>query len=281
MSQRLGRFFRSAVAVGLLVVAGRSAAQTDLPVAELDPHFKGGREGHAYTLAMLELGMRMGAATTAALRDDQPRALAALKAFREQNAAVSRLVPSWKDQFRDTAITELEKAVAANADPSTRRKIVERIEKSCTSCHARYMIPVQARYRWGDFASASVPDSAGNDVSFHQLMLDLANSLGAVRGDVEAGQLAEAQAAYKQLAERFGMMELLCVNCHDQPRQYFIDATVKGRIFKIGGMLRRGEARVAEYAPLFKDINEQSCLPCHQVHMPAAFQQAFQRDSKR
>lgn len=280
MSRRLGRLVCSAVAVGLLAVAGRGAAQVDLPVAELDPLFKGGRGGHAYTLAMLELGMRMGAATTAALRDDPKRALAALKSFREHHASVARMVPSWKDQFRESAIADLENAVTAKADAATRKRLAERIERTCTSCHARYMFPVQARYRWGDFSTATVPDEKGGSLSFHQLMLDLANGLGAVRGDVEAGLLDEAQAAYRQFADRFGSMEQACVNCHDQPRQYFIDASVKGRIYKIGGLLRRGERNVAEYAPLFKDINEQSCLPCHQVHMPAAFQQAVLREGK-
>jgi hypothetical protein len=28
-------------------------------------------------------------------------------------------------------------------------------------------------------------------------------------------------------------------------------------------------------------VNEMSCLPCHQVHMPAAFQQEYLRESKR
>jgi hypothetical protein len=279
MARKLGRSLRAGFAVGLLFVAARVSAQTDLPVAELDPHFQGGREGHAYTLAMLELGMRMGAATTAALRDDRERALAAVKSFREQYVAVGKMVPSWRDQFRDTAITELEAALNAKADVAARRKIVTRIEKSCTSCHARYMFPVQARYRWGNFANASVSGEQGG-LRFHQLMLDLANSLGAVRGDVEAGQLANAQIAYKQLLDRFNTMEQLCQNCHDQPRQYFIDQAVKGRILKMGGLLRRGETRVSEYAHLFKDINEMSCLPCHQVHMPAAFQQAFMKDVK-
>jgi hypothetical protein len=271
------RSVRLGLAVGFLAVATRGAAQVDLPVAELDPHFRGGREGHAYTLAMLELGMRMGAATTAALRDDRERALAALKSFREHHAAVAKLVPSWKEQFRGSAIAELEAAVAAKADLATRRKIVTRIEQSCTNCHARHMFPVQARYRWGNFAAASVPGEEGV-LTFHQLMLDLANSLGALRGDVEAGQLAEAMVAYKTLTDRFNTMEQLCVSCHDQPRQYFIDQAVKSRILRIGGLLRQGEKRTAEYAQSFKDINQMSCLPCHQVHMPAAFQQAFLRD---
>lgn len=280
MSRDLGKSFRAGFTVGLLLLAARGSAQTELPVAELDPHFQGGREGHAYTLAMLELGMRMGAATTAALRDDRERALAALKSFHAQHTAVAKMVPSWKDQFRDSAIVELEAAVTARADVATRRKIVMRVEKSCTTCHARFMFPVQSRYRWGNFASASVPGEQGG-LSFHQLMLDLANSLGAVRGDVEAGQLANAQVAFKQLMDRFNTMEQLCVNCHDQPREYFIDKNVKARLFKMGGLLRRGETRVAEYSSLFKDINEMSCLPCHQVHMPAAFQQAVIREGKQ
>ncbi len=279
MAQALGTFVRCGLTIGLVAVAGRGAAQSELPVTELDPHFRGGREGHAYTLAMLELGMRMGAATTAALRDDRDRALAALKSFREQQVAVAKLVPSWTGLFRASAVTELEAAVAAKADVATRRKLVNRIEQSCTSCHARYMFPVQARYRWGTFENASVSDGKGN-LTFHQLMLDLANSLGAVRGDVEAGQLAEAQAAFTKLVDRFNSMEQLCVNCHDRPREYFIDRNVKGRILKLGGLLRRGETRTAEYAPLFKDINEMSCLPCHQVHMPAAYQQAYLREGR-
>jgi hypothetical protein len=269
------------VSTGLLLAAGAARAQSDLPIAELDPLFKGGKEGQAYTHGMLELGMRMGAATTAALRDDREQARAALKRFRDQLAKVSAMVPAWKGQFKAAIVDELEAAVTAKADLASRRKIVARLEKSCTACHARYMFPVQARYKWGDFSSASVSTDKGESLSFHQVMLDLANSIGAVRGEVEAGQIAQAQVAYKQLTERFGMMEQLCANCHDQPRQYFIDQTVKGRLFKVGGLLRRGETRTAEYLPLFSDINEMSCLPCHQVHMPAAFQQEFLREGKR
>jgi hypothetical protein len=280
MPRLLGPSLRAAfAALALLLLATRAAAETELPVSELDPLFQGGREGHAYTLAMLELGMRMGAANTAALRDDRDRAIAAVKSFREQYVIVAKMVPSWKNHFRDAPISELENAVSQKAEVAARRSIVTRIENSCTACHAKYMFPVQARYRWGSFANASLPGDQGG-LRFHQIMLDLSNNLGTVRADVEAGQLAEAQVAYKQLLSRFNTMEQLCTSCHDQPRQYFIDQTVKGRLLKMGGLLRRGENRVSEYLYLFKDINEMSCLPCHQVHMPAAFQQAFMREGK-
>jgi hypothetical protein len=260
--------------------AAAAPGDAAIPVAELDPYFKGGKEGHAYTLAMLELGMRTGAATTAALRNDPERAKASLKALREQMVKVGAMVPSWKAYFATGAIDELDKAVASKADVAARRKIVNRLENSCTSCHAKYMFLVQAQYRWGSFADAAIATDKG-DLSFHQVMLDLASDLGAVRGDVSAGQLPEARAAYTRLMERFSMMEQLCANCHDQPRQYFIDSSVKARLFKVGGLLRRGETQVSEYTPLFNDVNEMSCLPCHQVHMPAAFQQRNALEAKK
>ncbi len=255
-------------------------AEEEIPTAELDPHYKGGKGNHAYTRAMLELGMRMGAATTAALRNDPDRAKAALKSFREQQAKVAAMVPSWKGHFPAGPIDELTNAVTAKSDVAVRREIVTRIEKTCTACHARFMFPVQARYRWGDFASAKTQTDNG-ELTFHQLMLDLASGLGAVRADVAAGQVKEALSAYGTLRDRFVSMELLCGNCHEQPRQYFVDINVKQRLLKMGGLLRRGVNRPAEYAPLFNDINEMSCLPCHQVHMPAAFLQMAGQRGKR
>jgi hypothetical protein len=132
-----------------------------IPAAELDPGFKGGKEGHAYKLAMLELGMRTGAATTAALRDDPGRARAELRSLREQMSKAAAMVPSWKPHFRTTVIDELESAVTAKADVATRRKIVSRLESSCTACHARFTFQVQAQYRWGSLADAVVTAESG------------------------------------------------------------------------------------------------------------------------
>jgi hypothetical protein len=269
--------------LGIAAWAGSAMAapgDAGIPVAELDPHFRGGREGHAYTLAMLELGMRTGAATTAVLRNDPEQARAALKTLREQMNKVGAMVPSWKSYFGTGILDELDRAVSSRADLAARRKLVTKLEGSCTNCHARFMFQVQAQYRWGSFADAVVTSDSGT-ISFHQVMLDLATDLGAVRADVQAGQLAEANAVYKRLMERFGMMEQLCANCHDQPRQYFIDSAVKARLFKIGGLLRRGDTNVASYTPLFNDVNEMSCLPCHQVHMPAAFAQRNALEGKK
>ncbi len=72
-------------------------------------------------------------------------------------------------------------------------------------------------------------------------------------------------------------MELACVSCHAQPREYFIDSRVKGRLLRIGGLLHKGSEKVADYNALLNEINEMSCFPCHRVHMPAAYVQEYSR----
>jgi hypothetical protein len=141
------------------------------------------------------------------------------------------------------------------------------------------MFPVQARYRWGQFADVEV-SSKETDVILHEIMLDLANGLGAVRSDVDAGDFDAAKNQYSVVRERFEMMEVACEHCHDVSREYFIDSRVKGRLLKLGGMLRKGSKKVGDYDLLLNEINEMSCFPCHQVHMPAAYLQEYWRRNK-
>jgi cytochrome c556 len=258
-----------------LVVAADLPMQTSLPTAELDEHYLGVKKLDSYTFAMLELGIRLGAAVEASLGDGGDHAAAAVARFREQYQTVRDLVPAWRSHFSVKAIDELEAAVAKGADRATVRRLVDVVERDCTACHVQYMVPVQARYRWGRFAEINVDGDSGRSLDFHTIMVDLSNGLGALRGDVERGNVAAATAHYERVKERFTMMELACSACHEEPREYFIDARVKARLLKIGGLLRKGASDPAVYSSELNGIYELSCLPCHQVHMPAAFLQQY------
>ncbi len=272
------------VAVAAVFVSIAQAAdvpiQTSIPTNELDQHFVGVTKQKSYTYAMLELGIRMGAATSAAMGDDPASAEAALNSFTEQYKLVAGLVPSWRKHFDENEISQLAKAVAKGRNKAARKIIITRIEDSCTRCHASYLIPVQARYRWGNFSQITVDSESGNSLNFHTIMVDLSNGFGALRGNVVQGDFDAALKSYKVVRERFTMMELACTACHDEPREYFVDSCVKGRLLRIGGLLRKGSQDVDLYTQELNNINEVSCMPCHQVHMPAAFLQQYWESSK-
>ncbi len=132
----------------------------------------------------------------------------------------------------------------------------------------------------GNFSQITIDSESGNSLDFHTIMVDLSNGLGALRGNVVQGDFDAALKSYQVVRERFTMMELACTACHDEPREYFVDSRVKGRLLRIGGFLRKGSQDVDLYTQELNNINEVSCMPCHQVHMPAAFLQQYWESSK-
>ncbi len=177
-------------AVAILAFAGVATAQPlDLPMDELAPHFSRKTQGQVYTGAMLELGLRRGAATTVALNGDPDRAQESRAIFREQFDAVAEMVPSWGVYFPTHPLDELEAALASGADVETRRAQTQRIERICTNCHVRYLFPVQALFRWGQFDKVQVEGDDGEEWSLHRIMTDLAVGLGALRSLVATGRI--------------------------------------------------------------------------------------------
>jgi hypothetical protein len=265
-------------ALAALAVGAGPPGRADLPLAELDPHFRA-RDGGtpAYTAAMLDLGLLVGAAKSDVLGDDPARARETLRKLREKYVAVAGLVPSWSVWFPARPLDDLDEALKAGADLPERERLMGKLERRCTVCHVEYMFPVQARYRWGSFADVAVKDAQGRKVGLHEIMLDLATTIGAIRNDVEAERLEVAERNYEHLRERFDLLERACSDCHAEPREYFIDARVKGRVLKMGTLVRKGSKATAEYDSLIADLHVESCFPCHQVHMPAAYLQEYWR----
>jgi len=274
-------------AVGILAVVGMAGVllgagdgvETELPTKELDALYYS-RYGAQYTNEMLELGMRMGATITDARRGEHEQAKASFAQLKAQYEKVAGMVPSWKLRFPSQPLQALSTALDRKADVKELDPLTKKVEAVCTACHVRSMFPVQARYRWGNFSEAGVRDDNGRWISFHEIMIDLSNHVGAIRNDVTQGRIKEARVEYGHLKERFTMMELTCQSCHSQPREYFIDARVKGRLLRLGGLLRKGSKDVAAYTTLMGKLTDMSCIPCHQVHMPAAYLQMHWNDKK-
>jgi len=266
------------LALAATALGAGSPGPVELPTAELDPQFRSKDGGtFAYTDAMLDLALTLGAAKSAVLGDDTAHAQAMAAKLRDQYTGVSHIVPSWSVWFPVKPLDDLDAALASGADLPTRERVMARIERRCTVCHVQFMFPVQARYQWHDFADVSVKDAAGTKTSLHEIMLDLATTIGAIRSDVGADRLEQAESNYEHLRASFDLLEKACSECHDQPREYFIDARVKGRVLKVGGLVRRGSTATAEYDQLINDLHQESCFPCHQVHMPAAYMQEYWR----
>jgi len=268
--------------IGLLAVLGALSgtglgkdpgATLNRPPQSLAAYYPPTAKRAEYPLAMLQLGRIMGAAFQEIYDRKFEPGEKDLAALREQYRSVAALVPEWKGYFPEAPLNALAEKVKARASEAELRAATAQVEAVCTNCHVQEMARVQALYRWKPFARVATPTRSGSSISFHQVMIEVSNLLAALPHNAGQKNFELAGQSYQSLSEQFDYLEGLCVNCHDEPREYFVDKSVKGRLMRMAGMVRAQNPNAAEYEKLVGEIYQQSCIPCHAIHMPPAFLQ--------
>ncbi|OGW14714.1 MAG: hypothetical protein A3G93_10530 [Nitrospinae bacterium RIFCSPLOWO2_12_FULL_45_22] len=244
----------------------------DLPDS-LAHYYKGRR--NQYALSMIELGRLMGASFEEAYSKNYDHAIKLFKSFEEQYDQVSQMVPEWDYYFPNGPLQEVEQLISQKAPPEKIRESARRVENICTNCHIYEMFKVQSTYHWKKFNQISIVNQDGEDISFHTIMIQLSNKLAVIPSTVQREDFEAAQRHFKDLSDNFIFLEMSCNRCHAQPREYFVDQRVKAHWYQIGGLIRHKKTDLAAYNKLVDQVYEQSCIPCHRVHMPVAFMQIY------
>jgi len=272
-------FVVAVVLGGSATLVGGAAAQgadpsVKAPPAELARYYPPATKTRVYTAEMLELGRLMGATVSQARAKRWAAAAEDIAALQRQYRKVAGMVGVWTRHFPAAPLEKLQQVIAKRGTPDALQEAVGNVEEVCTSCHAREMFRVQARYHWGRFSKVTVA-YGGTEMSFHESMTELSNLMAGIGGHASRGHFDAAAKEAAQLPRLFGALETACASCHTEKREYFVDARAKGRMLRLAGMVRQKVKNRARYDAAVAEINARSCIPCHQVHMPAAFLQQF------
>jgi len=225
-----------------------------------------------YTAEMLELGRLYGTMSIDAT-DGSLHISRSIDEFAEQYGKVSKMVPEWKDYFPAFSFEQVSKAANTKAGAEEARTLIEDVGQTCTNCHVQEMFRVQAVYSWPRFDVVRVTDDSGKRIAFHDTMVDLSNEMAALPELVRRGDWPEAVKHQEVLRQQFDLLERSCDNCHTVSREYFVDKMMKAKVLKLGGMTRSKTGTPEEYEAVMQELTKGSCIPCHQVHMPAAWLQ--------
>lgn len=228
-----------------------------------------------YALSMIELGRLMGASFEEAYLKNYDHSIKLFQGFKEQYDKVSRMVPEWNYYFPKEPLQETEQLITQKASPEKIRKSTKNIENICTNCHVYEMFKVQSTYHWRKFNQVFIVDQEGEEVSFHTVMIELSNKLAVIPTAVQRKDFEAAQLHFKDLSNNFIFLEMSCNRCHSQPREYFVDQRVKAHWYQIGGLIRHKKTDLEAYRKLVDQVYDESCIPCHRVHMPVAFMQQY------
>lgn len=269
---RLQRWLAACAVVASSAIA--SAATVAPPPPSLAKLYPPKAAEKVYAKEMLELGRLFGTVSSD-VADGSTHAAQSVEEFGRQYGKMQAMVPEWKGYFPPVPFDELRAGANTAAGREKLKGALVQIEKSCTNCHAAEMFKVQATYHWPRFSQVRVADEAGRAVAFHDTMVALSNEMAAVPELVKRGDWLSVDAHQTALRRNFDLLERSCDACHEVSREYFVDKTVKARVLKLGGLSRAKSGTPSEYSALMNEITTTSCIPCHQVHMPAAYLQVL------
>jgi len=229
-------------------------------------------------IQMLQLDEALSGVVVDVSEQDLAGAWQSLEAFTARYAELRSLVPEWADQYPLGPVEGL-RAALSTGDRGRVMGAVGQVAEACHRCHAATMVPVQHRYRWGDFAGRKLEDpSTGEVVDFSVFKRRLSTSMAGVGVNLRQGQIANALQQFKAFRERFRQLEDSCQTCHEHGGQTFVSREISGLLDEVGRALNGPEpAKTEAIAPLLQQIGQDSCSKCHLVHVPAAMAKAAAR----
>lgn len=269
---RLGWIVAGALTLTFAVGAAPPASRDPVVPGSLAAWYPPKSGERVYTKEMLELGRLYGTMATDST-DGSLHVAPSIDEFGAQYAKVAGMVPEWNAYFPSFPFADVSKAANTKAGAEKAKALIAEVGKTCTSCHVKEMFPVQAVYSWPRFAVVRVTDATGKSFAFHETMVSLSNEMSALPELVRRGDWPEAVQHQEALRHQFDLLERSCDSCHAVSRQYFVDKVMKAKILQLGGMARARTGTPEAYTAVMDELTNGSCIPCHQVHMPAAWLQ--------
>jgi hypothetical protein len=250
--------------------ATRGAASV-LPVPEsLNALYPPAAERPVYLLKMLSLDTSFSGIVIDLMEFDKEGAKGSFEEFRRQYRELAGTVPEWKREFPEEPVEDLGRALASG-DRDAAMKAYETVGTICHRCHVAAMVPVQQKYHWGDFSTASIRDPlSGQETAYPQFKRFLSANLAGITVDLRQGQTENARRQFEGFRARFAALSGSCRACHEKESRYFVDREIRATVEKIGKAFRSRTVSADEVNELVQKIGRESCSKCHRVHLPAA-----------
>ena len=244
------------------------------PPAELDSLYPPLALAPLYQIKMIEMGTLFSGFVVRIFEGDRSGAKVLFDSFREQYAALSEIVPQWKDDFPSQPLDELA-ALIEEGEPGEITASAEKVGNICHSCHISNLPKVQQKYHWDDFSIISLTDPLSNEsTDYRRFKMSLEMSFTGMGMELQQGQIEKAIGHFENFNRGLEQLKESCGACHDVERKYFVDAVIDELVSKLGTELQAESPDMQVIGQLSQQIVTENCLKCHLVHLPAAYAKA-------
>lgn len=249
---------------------GRRPGEVPLPEA-LEALYPPVAGGAVYLIQMAELQTSFSGIVVDLMEDDIEGARGSFEDFGKLYRETAGMVPEWKEGFPEKPVRELGAALSSG-DKALAMQAIDAVGGICHRCHVEAMVPVQQRYRWGDFGAAIVKDPlSGAPTGYAQFKRFMATNLAGITVDLKQGQTENARKQFEGFRARFRALGDSCQGCHEGKTVAFVGNDVQDVLVEMGSAFGGETVDANAVAALTRRIGRESCSKCHLVHVPAAF----------
>lgn len=200
--------------------------------------------------------------------------------FKTAYSEAATLVPEWQEAYPTAPVDALERALQT-ANPAEVSDALMTLGHVCHNCHLQNMVEVYQAYHWGDFSELTVSDPVtGENAVFSEFMHRVEQPFVGIGISIEEGQTENAKKYFDAFNSRFQALKLVCDECHETDREYFVDNEVQQTIDDLGRHLNATPPDPRRAGNLLAEIGQESCRKCHLVHVPAAYAKATRKGTR-
>lgn len=230
-----------------------------------------------FLFRMIELETSFSGIAVDLQEGDLEGARSSFRDFERLYRETSELVPEWRGEYPEKPVRDLGEAVTSG-DRDRAMGAIAVVGEGCHRCHGKTMVPVQQKYRWGNFGGLAVRDPLSEtSVEYPLFKRFLAANLAGITINLRQGQIDNARRQFQEFRSRFLSLANTCGGCHEGESRAFADRQILEEVEALGKEFRTDRVDPEAATARIRNIGKESCSKCHLVHVPAAMAAATLR----
>ncbi len=229
------------------------------PPASLGQWYKPHSERQVWLHNMFKLRREMQAVGLYAEQGDAERLNSWVARLGEHYLKMAEMVPEWGDRLERELITSLQQSAAAGRYQEI-RPLLDRLERSCESCHSDYRAATAAIYRTADFSSIRIESSH----PFGEYMEQLSRQVNRISIASQDGMPDIALFSLDELEKGITRLGETCSGCHSHDKRIYPDPEMEKSLATLRHSLQNGTPR--QQGRDLGALAVQACARCHGTH---------------
>jgi len=247
------------IAAGIIYLHKDRVIMVKKPPASLARWYKPGNKRQVWLHNMFKLRREVQAARYYAGHGDAEHLEKWVTQFSKHYLKIGEMVPEWKSKLNTEAVSDLRNSAGENRFQDISRTL-DKINKSCKSCHTDYRAVTASMYRSPDFSPINVNPST----TFKAHMKKLARQINQIKIASDDGRRDSATASLADLKKSIHTLGRSCVNCHKKDTKAYPSDSINRAISSLEHSLNTGV--IKDQGRDLGALAVLACARCHGAH---------------